>query len=250
MKSWIVPGAGAGRARVRLFCFAHAGGGAVLFRSWQQHLTPDVEVCPVVLPGRETRLREAAFNRMEQLLGPLCDALSPYADKPMAFFGHSMGAGVAYEVACELPARVGRDPLVLFVSGRRAPHLPLRRPASTPLDDEALMAMMKKLNGTPPEVLQDRDLMTLYLPCLRADFELNDSYVRRREARLVCPVAGFVGDSDPEVSPTELEEWRNVTTGAFSFRIFDGDHFYLKAARPDVLVCVRDELSAALASTR
>lgn len=249
-KRWVAGGAGRGRARARLFCFAHAGGGALLFRGWQQRLPPDIEVCPVVLPGREARVREAAFTRMENLLGPLCDELALYADKPMAFFGHSMGAAIAYEAARELSARLGRDPLALVVSGRRAPHLTSRRPPDVPLDDAALLAMMKRLNGTPPEVLNAPDLMALYLPCLRADFSLNDAYVRAQASPLACPVVGLVGDRDPEVSAAEVAEWRGVTTGFFTYRVFDGDHFYLKGARADVLDAIRDAVEGALAGQR
>lgn len=244
---WIAAGAGEHRARARLFCFAHAGGGALLFRGWQRQLAPDIEICPVVLPGRERRIREAAFDRIEDLLGPLCRELAPYVDMPVAFFGHSMGAVIAYEAACELSARAGCDPLALFVSGRRAPHLPSRRPPNMPLDDETLFALMRRLNGTPAEVLNDPDLMALYLPCLRADFALNDAYRRARAPRLGCPVLGLVGNGDPEVSAAEMAEWGRVTSGFFTYRVFDGDHFYLKGARPDVIGSIRQAMEGALA---
>ncbi|MFC7642461.1 thioesterase II family protein [Streptosporangium lutulentum] len=140
-------------ADVRLFCFAHAGGGSALFHGWDELLSPEVDVCPVVLPGRESRIRETPFNRMEQLVGPLYEALREHADRPFAFFGHSMGSAVAWEMARKFSASPSGGPLVLFVSGRRAPHLPTRRRLFSDLRDEELMAELGTLNGTPSEVL-------------------------------------------------------------------------------------------------
>ena len=239
---WIVGGADREDAAVRLFCFAHAGGGSALFRGWDKLLSPEVDVCPVVLPGRESRIREMPFNRMEQLVGPLYEALREHVDRPFAFFGHSMGAAVAWEMARKFSAGPSGGPIILFVSGRRAPHLPTRRRLFSDLSDEQLMAELGKLNGTPTEVMGQRNLLKLFLPGLRADFELNERHTPLPGPELSCPVSALCGDADPEVDPDEIAAWRNATAGGFTQRVFGGDHFYLKGPRPEVLQAVQEDL--------
>jgi surfactin synthase thioesterase subunit len=205
-------------------------------------LLPEVAVCPVVLPGHEWRLREAPYSRMERLIGPLCDALRPHARRPFALFGHSVGAIVAYEAARRL-AEVA-PPRCLFVSGRRAPWLPARRPPLSGLPAEELVAAVGRLGGTPGEVLEARDMMALFLPGLRADLELNETYAPLPGPALTCPVSALAGDADPETDAEEVRAWRGATSGRFQMRVFRGGHFYLSAAPSAVLAALRQDLGA------
>ncbi|NUT38916.1 MAG: thioesterase [Thermoactinospora sp.] len=241
--AWISGGEPRKDAEVRLFCFAHAGGGSALFRKWDAHLSPTVDVCPVVLPGREGRLREMPFNRMEQLVEPLFRALAPHADRPFALFGHSMGAAVAYEMARRFADSPHGEPAVLFASGRRAPHLPTRRRRFSDLSEDELLDELATLNGTPAEVMDQRNLLEVFLPTLRADFELNESYTPLPGPGLSCPVSAFLGDTDPEVDQDEIAAWADATRGPFMLRLFEGDHFYLKGPRTEVLEAVREDLA-------
>ncbi|WP_432027726.1 thioesterase II family protein [Streptomyces sp. 1222.5] len=225
--TWLKSGDATCDAPLRLFCFAHAGGGGGFFRPWREFVLPEVEVCPVILPGRETRVAEPAHRSMEELIGPLCEGLAPYLDRPYALFGHSTGAAVAYEVARRFQDDPRRAPRRLLVSGRRAPHLAARRPPFAGLADEDFLRVVAELGGTPQEVMRQRDLMRMFLPALRADFHLNESYRPLPGPRLRCPVSGFTGDRDPEVTPLELRLWDTVSDGPFRMRVYDGDHFYL-----------------------
>jgi surfactin synthase thioesterase subunit len=212
--------------RSRLFCFAHAGGGSALFARWRSAFGDDVEVCPIVLPGREARINEPGFRRMEDLIDPLVESLVPSFDLPFAMFGHSMGAVVAFEVARRATA-LGRPLHVLMVSSRRAPHLRARNPPVSRLDDRAFLEAVGRLNGTPAELLEDEQVMRNFLPGLRADFELNDTYAPLPGRRLRCDLVAFMGDCDPEVAEFELQAWREVTSGRFQHHVLGGDHFYL-----------------------
>ncbi|MFD0395937.1 thioesterase II family protein [Streptomyces nogalater] len=153
-----------------------------------------------------------------------------------------MGAAVGYELARRLVALGLPAPVRLFVSARRAPHLPARRASYARLDDAAFLAEVARLNGTPSDVLEQPELVRLFLPTLRADFELNDTYTPLPAPRLHCPVSAFAGRDDPEADVHELRAWAQVTAGLFRFRAFDGDHFYLKDQAVGLLDEIRTDL--------
>ncbi|MCX4247323.1 thioesterase II family protein [Paraliomyxa miuraensis] len=229
----------------RLLCCPHAGGGSSLYAQWRGAFGPTLEVCPVLLPGREARIHEPCYRRIEALIGALCAALHGDLDRPYALFGHSLGSVVAFELARRAGA-MGRPPALLMVSGRRAPHLRSRKAPTHGLDDAGLLRAVEQLNGTPAELLADPELMRVFLPCLRADFELNATYVPLTDQLLDCPVVAFMGEQDPEVEEAELVAWREVTTGPFSHHVLPGDHFYLMPPPASLLALVREELSARL----
>nr|ASV46891.1 surfactin synthase thioesterase subunit [uncultured bacterium] len=229
--------------RFRLLCFSHAGGSSSLFARWRSAFGEDVEVCPVVLPGREARMSERSYHRMEELIGPLVEALMPSLNVPFALFGHSLGSIIAFEVARRASA-LGRPPEGLMVSGRRAPHLRARRVAAHLLDDKAFLRAVGRLNGTPAEVLQDEELMRAFIPSLRADFEVNDTYVPLPGRPLRCNIIAFMGSSDPEVNESELLAWRETTSGQFRHHVLEGDHFYLQAQPEPLLALVRPYLES------
>jgi medium-chain acyl-[acyl-carrier-protein] hydrolase len=229
----------------RLFCFAHAGGGGGFFRSWFKPLAPEIAVTPVILPGRETRWREPAFTRMDLLIEPLYEALIPCLDRPFALFGHSMGAVVAYELAHRLAEHPVRSAISLFVSARRMPYMPVRK-KTYDLPDDQFLAAIRRLNGTAPALLRESALIQALLPNLRADFELNDTYLPTFRTPLSLPVSAFVGDRDQLVSRFDMRRWSEVTVGEFNLRVFDGDHFYLAGGPPSVLSAIRQDLQRAL----
>jgi medium-chain acyl-[acyl-carrier-protein] hydrolase len=241
---WVALASAPGRLRLRLFVFPHAGAGTAGYRPWAGALPPDVQLALVQLPGREARLAEPPLTRMRALVDALVPALGPHLDVPFAFFGHSMGAHVAFETARALRAE-GREPERLVASGNRAPHLPFPRPRIHHLPDDRILAEFQRLGGTPAEVLADRQLMALLLPVLRADLELCETYRFEPGPSLTCPLTVFGGTRDPDVPPAALDAWREHTTGPFARRLFDGGHFFLQEARQQVLAALRDVLQAA-----
>ncbi|WP_285570849.1 alpha/beta fold hydrolase [Streptomyces sp. NBC_01463] len=216
------PGSG-----VRLVCFPHAGGAASFFRDWAQRLGPAAEVYAVRYPGREDRIGEPLARTMEELTVPLADALAPLFDRPVVFFGHSMGASVAYETALRLADRGAGTPAALLASGRAAPH----RLVPTGLadrDDVALISDVRSRGGPLAEALDHPDLLELVLPAIRADYRLLDDYAPRARLRtLDTAVTAYYGEHDPHVSPDSVRAWSGVSPDRFTSRGFDGDHFYL-----------------------
>jgi medium-chain acyl-[acyl-carrier-protein] hydrolase len=225
-------------ASLRLFCFPYAGGSTAIYRKWPEGLPPDVELCPVQLAGRGSRLREPPFTRMPALIDELGKALRPYLDKPFAFFGHSMGAIIAFELARFLRREGSPQPAHLFVSGRRAPQTTAPARRTYALADAEFVEELRGLNGTPQEVLQHEELMQLMLPLLRADFALIQTYEYTPEPPLDCPVTAFGGVQDADVTREAVEAWREQTTSAFAMQMFDDGHFFLNTLRPLLLQAV------------
>jgi medium-chain acyl-[acyl-carrier-protein] hydrolase len=228
--SWLFCPKPDSHARLRLFLLPYAGGGTVPFRRWVAALPPGVETWLVNLPGREKRFREKPFDRMGPLVAALIPALGPLLDRPFALFGHSMGAMIAYDLARELRRRGLPMPAHLLVSGRGAPEETSGIGTLYDLPEAELMDQLRKLGGTPREVLENKDLMSIFLPILRADFAVVDTYVWTPEPPLDCPITAFGGDADPAWPGQRMDRWRNHTTGAFHLHLLPGDHFFLHSS--------------------
>lgn len=237
--------------RLRLFCFPFAGGGASTYRPWPTAaaLPSDFEVVALALPGRELRMRETPFASLTALLDTLESApeFTQKLDRPFAFFGHSMGARIAFELTRRLRRRSGPLPLRLIASGARAPQLPRNDAPRHTLDDAKFVAELRRLGGTPESVLAEPELMELLLPVLRADFQLNDTFTHAAEAPLDLPISAFGGASDASVSKDDLEAWHEQTSRGLTTRLFAGGHFFLNEDRTPVLTALTDALERDLA---
>jgi len=210
-------------------------GGASLFHTWPDDLPPQIEVCSIQLPGRESRFNEARYCRLPPLIPVLEAALRPYLSKPFAFFGHSLGALVSFELTRYLREQGGPLPICLLVAGHRAPHLPRKRPPAYPLPAPAFMEELRRLDGVPEEVLENAELMELVLPLLRADFAMAETYEYRPDSPLNCPITAFGGLADPDVNQEELLAWKEQTTGYFTLQMLAGDHFFVHSSRAELL---------------
>ncbi|HEX5085935.1 MAG TPA: alpha/beta fold hydrolase [Blastocatellia bacterium] len=230
-------------AEMRLFCFPYAGGSANIFRFWPDVMMRSVEICAANLPGRLARMMEAPFTRLTPLVHEMARVILPWTDKPFAFFGHSMGALISFELARRLRTIGASLPARLFISGRRAPHLPDPDPHRHTYPDHLFMEELGRLNGTPPEVMTNPELMQLMLPLLRADFAMCETFEYRPEPSLPCPLTVFGGLQDPEVPPESLEAWRQHTSQSFRVCLLPGDHFFLNSARNSLLMVIAQELS-------
>ncbi len=218
------------RPRLRLFCFPHAGAGTLSYRNWAME---GVEICPVLLPGRETRASEQPIDNMPDLVAALLSVIRPLTAQPYAFFGHSMGAGIAFELARKLE----NPPRVLIVSSARAPQYRLNLQPRPDPSDEELLAQLADL-GT------DRDLLQAVLPLLRADTRLYRNYRFEPGPPLEIPIAAYRGENDPNLGRKDLSDWKHVTNRRFTLREFPGGHFYLHTHQRAVLkACMDDILS-------
>ena len=215
------------KASLRLFCFPYAGANATVYRSWPQKLPADIEVVAIQLPGRGSRTHEQPLSKLSELVELLGSALAGSLNEPFAFFGHSMGALVAFELA-RLLRREGRAlPRHMFISGRSAPQLQGCHAPLYNLPTSELLQELHQLDGTPREVLEHPELMEMMLPILRADFSICDTYEYTEEAPLECPISAFGGFQDVDVPRENLEAWRKQTSSSFTLRMLPGNHFFL-----------------------
>lgn len=243
---WLVRHAAAKPPCLRLFCLPYAGGGASLFRDWRPLLPPEVELVALQLPGRETRMREAAHAHLSTLLPSLIEALRPMLDRDFAVFGHSMGALIAFELARELRRHGLPGPRQLWVSGHRAPQLLRQRRWLHALPQAEFIEELRRLQGTPEEILAHPELMELLSPRLRADFAVCETYQYREESALDCALSAYAGDRD-ELDGTALAAWSVQTQGRFESRQFRGGHFYLHEERHALLAAMHVDLMRLLA---
>jgi medium-chain acyl-[acyl-carrier-protein] hydrolase len=230
-------------ASLRLFCFHYAGGNASVFRTWSSQVLKSIEVYSIELPGHGTRLMEPAFDRIMPLICILKAALLPHLTKPFAFFGHSMGALICYELAQILRHDHNLHPVHLFVSGHRAPHIPDTDLPIHTLPKAEFLDALRRYNGTPEAVLQNVELMELLLPTLLADFAIIETYVHTPQRPLDCPITTYGGLQDWKTSIGALTAWQRHTYATFSLEMFPGDHFFIHSAQTSLLQMLNGTLS-------
>ena len=229
-------------ARVRLFCFPFAGGAASAYRTWNRDLPDSIDVCPVQLPGRETRMREPLLRDMPSLVAALAEGLKQYDDLPYAIFGHSMGARIGFELARHW-RRSGRgEPRHFFASAARPPSRGAGKTIRHLLSDALLTEQIRQIGGTHELVLQDQALMQIFLPILRADFMLHETYRYLPDEPLTCGLTVLAGEHDEEVSLAELQFWRQETLGEFTCRSIPAGHLFLQTGQPHVLQTICEML--------
>ncbi|GAA3211993.1 thioesterase II family protein [Actinocorallia longicatena] len=230
-------------ATTRLVCFPHAGGSAVAYRSWS--VSPAVEVHAVQYPGRADRMADPLPTGIMQTARMAAASLAPLQDRPMALFGHSMGALVAFETARILTEK-GSPPVHLFVSAGLPAHKWAGRRTVPINDDAALVQELLSLGGSDADAMADPELRELVLPYIRADFQMLQDYRHTPGAPLTSPVTAMTGEGDPHVPVEIAAHWAELTTGPFELRSFSGDHFYLVERRDEVLAEIMKALNVPL----
>ncbi len=226
----------------RLFCFPYAGGGASFYRRSSDQLPRFLDLIPVQLPGRENRLHEPPIDNLARLIDEAVRNLRPQLHPPFAFFGHSMGSLIAFEMCRKLRRLQWPCPEYLFVSAMRGPQLPCLHAPRHNLPEPALIREVRILGGTPGGVFENPELMELIVPTLRADFAICDLYEFSAERPLEIPICAFAGCDDPEAPPEMVHGWREQTFGRFSSYVMPGGHFFINSARQAVLDIVVSQL--------
>lgn len=231
--------------QLRLYCFPYSGGNATAFVPWQREIDPAIELCVVQLPGRGSRFGEppcTSFSALIEHLGDTLRARQAQSPLPFAFFGHSLGSLMAFELARYCRRQAWAMPEHLIVSGCKAPPLPVKSRLLHELPDHELIEKLRDYNGTPREILDNAEFMRLLLPVIRADFALGADYHYETAAPLAIPLTTFAGQQDRHASPHDMQEWQRHGCAAYQSHIFRGDHFFINEEKRSVL----DRLSTVL----
>ncbi|SEC92127.1 Surfactin synthase thioesterase subunit [Streptomyces sp. 3213] len=240
-EKWVSVTHPAPQSPVRLACLPYAGGSASFFYPVSRALHPSVEVLAVQYPGRQTRLHEPMIDNIPEFADEIFAALRQLDDKPLALFGHSMGAVLAYEVALRMQDAGLPTPVRLFASGRRAPSR-YRDERVHAASDADVVAEIRALSGTDETLLGDPEVLAMILPAIRSDYTAIERYRHEPGRRLDCPVTVLTGDSDPRVSLDEAEDWARHTTGPSEVKVFRGGHFFLADRASEVIDLVAARL--------
>lgn len=239
---WLMGDKPGPEVEIRLFCFPFAGGSAAAYRMWSRLAPRHVHVSGVEYPGRGMRLAEEPVRSLPPLIRNLAGLIEPLLHEPFAFFGHSMGGIVAYELTRALRARGVPQPRHLFISGAGAPGEPSALRCLADAGDDEVIEELRTLGGTPPELFDNAELMELAVRALRADSTALGTYEHREQPPLQVPITVFGGRADDLVPPAHLRGWSALTTAGCRLRLFPGDHFFLYPASREILATVSQTL--------
>ena len=226
---------------MRLLCFPYAGAGASIYYPWSRILPPQIDVYATQLPGREDRYAEPPSRNLTFLVDSVIDAIDGLSHKPFALFGHSMGALLAFEVARTLREMGLEQPVHLFVSGRQGPQAPFTgEPLHLLPETDFLLECTRRYQGIPKAILDEPELVKMFLPILRADMQAVETYRYEKRDPLNIPITALHGKEDHSLKPEDIELWANETLSEFSCRKLPGSHFFLHSARDQVLEIIRN----------
>ncbi len=225
---WIVQPKPNGNAKLRLFCFPYAGSSAVVtYKYFVDNLPEFVEVCPVELPGRGTRMGEKLIDNIEEILARITENIGSYLDKPFVFFGHSMGALISYELTKKVKDKYNACPQKLYISAHKAPFLERGGPIMHKLERESFVNELKKMNGIANELLEHTELMDLMIPIIKNDYAVCENYTYQGKEKINVPITAFGGRYDKDIHENDLIKWAEVTNHDFNHYLIEGGHFFI-----------------------
>lgn len=236
--NWFITLKQAKNSYARLFCFHYGGGSASSYKEWAKDLAEHVDLVAVQLPGREGRFGEPLLSNVSQVVDELHKNFDGYLGKPFVFFGHSTGSLIAFEFTRIMRKKEASQPKHLIVSGTKAPQIPLKKPPIHNLPDSRLVEEIRKYNGIPSAILGNKELMSIFLPIIRADFSIYETYQYSPEEPLNFPITALGGLSDNTFDSAHLLEWQKQTTSSFEYSLLPGDHFFIRSSYQQIITIV------------
>ncbi len=219
---------------LRIICFPYAGGNASTYLHWEKWLPENVELIAVQPPGRAARMFEPCYTDMGSLVNELLTIVSDLFDRPYILFGHSLGSRIAFELMIQCKIAGFRLPQHLIASGSRGPHIPSKKEPIHHLAYDDFVARLTELNGTPTEILENKELMELYLPLLRADFKLAETYSCTSNHRFDCSISVLGGDNDTDVTNDDLQSWGDFFSNPANVHLIAGGHFFIETNKSQI----------------
>lgn len=230
-------------APIRLFCFHHSGGGASVYHPWLKLLSPNIEMIAIQLPGRESRFTEPLTNNLNEIVEKLTEHFNFYKGKPYIIFGHSLGGLLAYEFTKSIQRHYSLLPNQLIISATKAPHLPFRMKHLSKLDSKALKEELKVYNGIDEHLLSNDELLELFLPIIKSDFSISETYNYTHSNPLSCDILAISGTEDKTVNENEVQAWSKHTEGKFEHTSIAGGHFFIKEHQKEILELINQNIN-------
>jgi surfactin synthase thioesterase subunit/aryl carrier-like protein len=240
--SWFAYHKAKPNARLNLFCFHPIGGNASLYREWSEGLPSDIAVLPVQFPGREARFKEPPVTQFNPLIETLAEVLLHKLDKPFAFYGHSFGVLISFELAHFLRHKYALSPQHLFLGGLYPPENFVSQPIWSAPPEQILNYYLSEISEIPQSVREDETVFKELMLTFKADIQLALDYHYSSKEKLTCPLSVFGGIDDPIASEQEILQWRNYTFSAFKWQMFPGKHLFLRDSQKLLLEAIAQEL--------
>lgn len=212
---------------VRLVCFPYAGGSSSIYSNWWKYLPSNIEVVAIQLPGRGTRISEKSLTSVKEIIDDLMESIISISDKPLVFFGHSMGGLVSFELARKLQEENHIIPKHLIVSAKQAPHIiNANRDKIHKLPDADFINKIKEYEGTPNEMIDNEIFLSYFVPMLRADFAVSENHTLNSEVKFKNSITVMGANDDPFADIHRLSEWSRYTEKECDLHEYTGGHFY------------------------
>ena len=214
--------------KIRLFCFPCAGGSSLMFTNWWKYLKQDIILCPVELAGRGKRFGSSLYKCIQEAIDDIFYAINSDLDKNRyAFFGHSMGCLLAYELIYKIRETKHREPEYLFLAAQEAPHIIRKNNVSLhQLPINIFKNEIIKLGGIPKEVYENEELFDMFIPILKADYKMAESYQYiPNRGKLNSLITTLHGTSD-NIKLEHIQIWSELTNRETETYSFKGGHFF------------------------
>ncbi|HEY9261654.1 thioesterase II family protein [Chitinophaga sp.] len=225
-------------SKIKLFCFPYAGGSAAVYSRWQSYFKQPygIEIVPVELTGRGKRILEPLYRDLPHAVDDLYNLIrDDIRDGPYAFFGHSLGSLLIYELAQKIRRMEVAQPLHLFFSGRGAPNIEYTPMNYHLMSDQEFKEEVIRLGGTPQEFFDHPELTEIFLPFLKNDFRLAETDTSKRKLDpFNCNISMFTGKEDYRVCQAQVDAWAAHTTANCAVHYMDGGHFFLHHKIPEI----------------
>lgn len=230
-------------AKLKLFLLPYAGGSTAVYYRWAKYFGDDIEIFPVELSGRGKRFDERLYENFNSIVDDITGmVIKQIQDSKYAIFGHSMGSLLTFGVCKKLIGEGYEEPVHVFVSGRYPPHVKNERKIYH-LPDQEFIDEIIKLGGSDKALFENKELLAIFLPILRADYKIIETYdYQEDEFKLNCGITAFHGKNDPNVSFESMLEWRSYTKKPFSIYQYEGDHFFINKFTEEIIQIIKDKV--------
>lgn len=229
-------------AKFRLVCFPYAGSNGYVFNNWPKKLAPDFEIITIESPGHGTKIKQTPFDVAYDVANRLASEICLLADKPLIFLGHSGGAILAFETSRILLER-GVSIHRLFAIASRAPHVDLKEPPRYHLPTEQFIKRVNEFGGLSQEFLNNKALLDVMIPVMRADEKLAENYKYTGDLRHIKFPISVYGGKDDRITVEDLKEWFEINPASFDIKMFPGGHFFLQDNEDEVLLSIIESIA-------